>query len=270
MPYEYFDRYVFDCWAAYGRDVLSNYRLKKLDNGGHVRWSAHDDEGRHIYAFEVRDARGNERHAWTFVIRRDGALEIEELYVRPEFRRRGHGRWLAERVAQLARDTKMPLRLWVDFADCKAESENNYPALVATARRLGVQFRPCSVPWAAYFGTTEQPGDVLPIEPSAVPIRPRAPRDTVRAFVIALGLGLGESGGPGVPPVAAYHAPEAEIVVGTPEWDKLTERRATLIDKMYGPGQGLTEEEQAEYEQLQRRSRAAIDRAFPRHKPVAR
>ena len=33
---------------------------------------------------------------------------------------------------------------------------------------------------------------------------------------------------------------------------------------MYGPGQGLTEQELAEYTQLQKLSRAAIDRAYPR------
>jgi len=86
MPYEYFDRYVFECWATYGRaEALRLYKLKKLDDEGRVRWSAHDEEDHAIYAFEVRDARGNERRAWTFVIERDGALEVEELYVRPEY-----------------------------------------------------------------------------------------------------------------------------------------------------------------------------------------
>ena len=137
------------------------------------------EEDHHIYAFEVRDAQSDERRAWTFVIERDGVLEVEELYVRPEYRRLGHGRWLADRVAQLSREKKMPLRLWVAFADCKAESESNYSALVATARRLGVQFRPCSVPWAAYFATTEQPGEVFPVEPASIP-RPACPRSRFR------------------------------------------------------------------------------------------
>jgi GNAT superfamily N-acetyltransferase len=267
MPYEYFDRYVFECWAPYRRpEVLRLFKSKTLDDEGRLRWSAHDEDDHHIHAFEVRDARGDERRAWAFVVERDGALEVEELYVRPEYRRLGHGRWLADRVAQLARERRIPLRLWVGFADCKAESESNYLALVATARRLGVQFRPCPVPWAAYYGTTEQPGEVLPVEPETIPDRPRAPRDTVRAFVMALGLGVGEPGVNGIPPVPAHQAQEAEIAVGTPEWDELTERRAALIDKMYSPGQGLTDEEQAEYERLQQRSRAAIDRAYPRPK----
>jgi GNAT superfamily N-acetyltransferase len=214
MPYEYFDRYVFECWAAYGHPgVLRQYKLKNLDDEGRVRWYAHDEDDHHIYAFEVRNPQGDERRAWTFVIERDGALEVEELYVRPEYRRLGHGRWLSDRVAQLAREKGIPLRLWVGFADCKAESESNSPALVAIARRLGVQFQPCPVPWAAYFGTTEQPGEVLPIEPKAVPDRPRAPRDAVRAFVRAtLGLGLGDPRA-GVTPPAAPQQVEARADV---------------------------------------------------------
>ncbi len=210
MPYEYFDRYVFECWATYGRaEVLRLYNLKKLDDEGRVRWTAFDEEDHRIYSFEVRDDRFDERHAWTFVIERDGALEVEEMYVRPEYRRLGHGRWLADRVVQLAHEKGMPVRLWVGFVDCKAESESNYPALVATARRLGVQFRPCSVPWAAYFGTTEKPGEMVPIEPETVPLRPRTPRNELLAFVLALGLGQGAAALDVAPPAPADQAPPA-------------------------------------------------------------
>lgn len=263
MPFEYFDQYVFECWASYGRGVLRLFKEKQLDNKGHVRWSAHDEDDHHIYAFEVRDTHGNDRRAWAFVIERDGALEIEELYVRPEYRRVGHGRWLADRVAQLGREKGMPLRLWVGFADCKAENEANYPALVATARRLGVQFRPCSVPWAAYFGTTEQPGEMLPVEPASIPKRPTAARDAVRAFVLGLSLGGGDAGVNGHPPDGVSRpVPADAITVGTPQWDSLTQRRAELIHKKNR--QGLTAAERAEFDHLQQLSRAAITRAFPR------
>lgn len=117
----------------------------------------------------------------------DNALEVEEIYVRPEFRGHGLGRWLAERIAELAREKKLLLRLWVAFADCKSESEANYSAMVATALRLGVQFQPCPVPWAAYFGTTESPGELLPIEPKVIPVRPRTPRLAILAAALAFG-----------------------------------------------------------------------------------
>jgi len=263
MPYDYFDRFVFDCWATYGNGVLRLYKFRKLDEDGHVQWSAHDEEDHHIFAFEVRDALSINRLAWTFIIERDGALEVEELYVRPEYRGHGHGRWLADRVAQLARTKRVQLRLWVAFADCKSESEANYSALVAIARRLGTQFQSCPVPWAAYFGTTEVAGEVFPVEPAVIPDRPRVPWKEVIAAA-ALAIGQGEASMNVAPPTIATQAVGAEITVGTPEWVKLTERRASLIDKMYSPGQVLTSEEQSEYELLQQQSRATVQRAYPR------
>ena len=227
MPYDYFDRYVFECWAVYGRpEVLRLYKLTKLDDEGRVRWSAHDEDDHHIYAFEVRDANHKERLAWVFVIEREGALEIEEMYVRPEYRRLGHGRWLADRVFQLAHEKGLPLRLWIAFADCRTESESNWPALVATARRMGIRFQRSPVPWAAYFGTTDQPGEDVPVEPVTIPGRPRCPRAALLAAVAALGLGSSQPAVNGAESVtAAQHLQEEVITVGTPEWDILTARQ---------------------------------------------
>ncbi len=104
MPHEYFDKYMIECWATYIEPAaIKLFKLEKPDTEGHVRWSAHDEEDRHIFAFEVRDARSEERFAWTFLIEREGVLEVEELYVRPEHRGQGQGRWLADRIVDLAR-----------------------------------------------------------------------------------------------------------------------------------------------------------------------
>jgi len=50
--------------------------------------------------------------------------------------------------------------------------------------------------------------------------------------------------------------------VGTPEWGRMNQRRAALIRKKNR--QGLSPEEQAEYERLQRLSREALEAQFPR------
>jgi hypothetical protein len=55
--------------------------------------------------------------------------------------------------------------------------------------------------------------------------------------------------------------PDAFPVPGTPEWGKMNQRRAELIDKkVYS---SLTAEEEAELEELQRKTREAIDKAHP-------
>jgi hypothetical protein len=65
----------------------------------------------------------------------------------------------------------------------------------------------------------------------------------------------------GVAPITiAKH--EDSVTVGTPEWDKLTNRRAELIQKKNR--EGLNEAERTEYERLQQLSLAAVAHAFPR------
>jgi hypothetical protein len=69
----------------------------------------------------------------------------------------------------------------------------------------------------------------------------------------------------GVPPTKVAKPVGGDaITVGTPEWDNLTDRRAELIHKKNR--EGLNADEQTEYERLQQISRAALTRAFPRHK----
>lgn len=261
MPYEYFDEYVFECWGIYaGPGDLRMFRQKDLDRPGRVRWSAHDEQDHKIYAFEVRHPEGDDRLAWTFVVERGGGLEVEELYVRPEYRHQGHGRWLAQSVRQLAQEKGSPLRLWVAFADCRSESASTYPALVATARYLGLQFHQSPVKWAAYFGTTEGPGLDAPVEPSSLPVRPRAPRRDLIAAALAIALGT-DSLAPPPPPEAVTRSPESTMTLRSAEWDALTNRRAELIYKKNR--QGLTPEENAEFFRLQKRSREAVALAFP-------
>jgi GNAT superfamily N-acetyltransferase len=261
MPYDYFDQRGIGCWVTYGApDSLRLFRERRLDSQ-HVRWSAEDAEGHRLYGFEVRTDQSIEKHAWAFVIERDGALEVEELFVRPEFRRIGHGRWLAEQVAKMAREKGQPLRAWVSFADCQSVNPANYLALVATARRMGVRFQPCPVPWAAYLATNEKSGEELPIPPARVPQRPRMPKNELLAIVAALGIGGAVPSAPTSQSPAAIAEARAAVVVGTQEWDELTQRRAELIYKKNRGG--LSTDEQAEFDQLQARSREAIARKFP-------
>ena len=175
LPYEYFERYVFEAWVTYHR---LDYRLRKVytrKGCTEIRWEWRDEWDRRVYGREVWDEKQEERLGWVFVIERENILEIEEFYVRPEFRGRGYGRHLGEMVLELANAKKEPLRMWVPFADCKTERPSNYLPLVTMTRRLGLFYQPSPVNWAAYLATNEIPGSELPIEPTRVPPRPRCP-----------------------------------------------------------------------------------------------
>lgn len=62
-------------------------------------------------------------------------------------------------------------------------------------------------------------------------------------------------------PTANGTAPPSFPVPGTPEWGRMNQRRGELIDKkVYS---SLTAAEEAELEELQRKTREAIDQAYP-------
>jgi esterase/lipase superfamily enzyme/GNAT superfamily N-acetyltransferase len=181
LPYEYFDRYVFECWATYPSVRPREPREKARDAVKEARWIVHDEWNRRIFCFAIRKSGASWKSGWAFVVERDGALEIEEIYVRPEFRRQRYAARLCDMVRELASAHGQPLRLWVPFADSRRESPGNYPALIALAKRLGLQYQPCPARWAAYFATNERPGIDLPIEPMTAPRRPRCARNDVIA-----------------------------------------------------------------------------------------
>jgi hypothetical protein len=93
---------------------------------------------------------------WAFVVERGIYLDVEELFVWPDYRRAGVGHDLMLELRRLSQVTEMPLRLWVPH--CDAYSENK-TALDAVARSLGVRFRASPERWASHLG---EPGSIHP------------------------------------------------------------------------------------------------------------
>lgn len=264
LSYDYVDKYAFESWVTYLQSQvrLESNRSEVADGRQERRWVVRDEQDRRIYGFEVWDEAGKERQGWSFVVETTGGLEVEEFYVRPKFRGLGHGRSLAAKVRAMADAKRMPLSLYVPFADCRQENETNYPALVATARRLRVHFQPCPVPWAAYFATTAEPGSETPVEPALIPPRPRS---TLQAVLTAASvLMTSANGAPHVHshPVASATVPaDTEVLdVESEKWAQVIRRRGELIHTKNR--QGLSEEERIEYERLERVVDATMERKF--------
>jgi GNAT superfamily N-acetyltransferase len=265
LSYDYVDKFVFESWVTYLQAQVTFESNRKEIAGGlqERRWVVRDEQYRRIYGFEVWDEVGKERKGWSFVVENNGGLEVEEFYVRPEFRGRGHGTALAAKVRAMADAKRMPLFVFVPFADCKQENESNYQPLVATARRLGVRFLPCPVPWAAYFATNAESGSETPVEPPRIPARPRS---TLGAVLAAASMLTGP--GDVHPPiqsqqvVAAASSTDAGTVdIDSKEWEQLILRRGALVSKKNR--EGLSDEERIEYERLERVVDATMEQRFP-------
>jgi GNAT superfamily N-acetyltransferase len=261
LPYDYVDKYVFESWVPYYAVTPESIKTEHTAGRRDRRWVVRDEWYRRVYGFEVWDEEGKDRCAWAFVLEKDGILEVEEFYVRPEYRRRGYGRVLAEKVAKLARAKQLPLRMWVAFTDSQQENPSNYPALVAVARLLGVQFQPCPVIWAAYFATNERQGADAPVEPARIPQRPKSALEALFALSLAISPSPADHGQPVAPPAAMTQGDDEFPDPGTDAWAGMNRKRAELIRKKNRGG--LTPDELREYERLQRLSQAALERVFP-------
>jgi GNAT superfamily N-acetyltransferase len=274
LPYDYFDRYVFECWAP---EYRPTFRYTKTDKEGPysiVRW-AYDLSSHHrSYGFVILSRDSSQRLGWAFAVERDGALEVEELYVRPEFRGRGLGRLLADRLKGLFRAKGGEVRLWVPFSDCRSESERTYDALVATVRRLGLFFHPCPVWWAAYVATNSTIGisSEVPIEPVWIPHRPKSTIKAALAAALALNA-AGDTAMAAPPPPS--HDVEIEApaqvakskdfpTINSEDWGVMNRRRADLIrKKVYEGDDSLSADEREEFEKLQSLSRKALAEVYP-------
>ena len=115
----------------------------------------------------------DERIGWAFGIEREGGIELEELFVKPQFRRRGFGTKLLDAFRELAVANGATLKVWVSFADME-------PANLDIIRKLikpsGFTLEQTDVRWAAYLVSgAEAHGPNGGHRSSLPPSRPRAP-----------------------------------------------------------------------------------------------
>jgi GNAT superfamily N-acetyltransferase len=183
MPFEYFDKYLISSWQPHGIVLKQNYF--QFSGVGQVIWGMPDWLGHTtlggdiIHGREVFDGSNNERMGWAFVVHRGGFLDIEDLFVRPQYRRQGIGYQLIEMLLELAQQLNRPLRLWVPFADW---NESSITVVEKIAEKLGLRMVDPGVRWAAALGVAKADGLVSQeSRPAKQPSLPLPPR--VRNFV---------------------------------------------------------------------------------------
>jgi GNAT superfamily N-acetyltransferase len=91
------------------------------------------------------------RLAWAYGVERQGVLEVEELFVMPEFRRRKYGHALADSMREVAAEKGARLKFWISHADTDPE---NLAAVERLLRPLGLHVESSAERWASYFFTS--------------------------------------------------------------------------------------------------------------------
>ena len=167
IPYSVFDEFMIEAWAA-DAIVHPEYHVVKEPERA---WEEPDPLGTLLFGMEVNCVEQNERMGWAFACLRDEFLDIEELFVRPQYRRRGIGDQLVEMLKQTARKLRKPMRAWVPFVDCYQSNRDNLSAIL---KKLELSPRKSGVPWAGYVA---HPGKFRSFDPIRIPPVPAHARN---------------------------------------------------------------------------------------------
>lgn len=166
LPFKYFDDYLVESWVMHNLKRRPDYyRFEGIDviRSGQVDVLGHSVHGGdNLHCREVFDGTNDECMGWTFAVHRRGFLDVEEFFVRPQYRGRGIANQLVEMLLELSHEAQRPLRLWVPFADW---SDEQVPRVTRIAKKLGLDLYHSGVRWAAVVGLPEA-GLTRPFDPA--------------------------------------------------------------------------------------------------------
>jgi GNAT superfamily N-acetyltransferase len=140
LPYEYFDRHRVDAFVL-------NPRPPAMRAGHVMTWQALSPLGHPFVGMYVNGV--DEVEGWAFAFARGGYLDVEELFIRPAYRRRGKAALLVRDLRRLCEAEELPIRVWVPLADADRPFIAGARAM---AERLGVVLQPSALPGTRYVG----------------------------------------------------------------------------------------------------------------------
>ncbi len=153
---------MIEAWISHNYDRADIYTDEPGPNVTDLTWIMPDwggilnklDAPMPLAGVEIYEKSTEKRIGWAFIILRDGYLDVEEFFVMPEHRNKGHGLLLAKRLLQLSEGRSMPLRLWVTWADW---NETNVYNLKWIATQLDVQMFWSPVAWSPVVMLAQNP-----------------------------------------------------------------------------------------------------------------
>ncbi|HXV04362.1 MAG TPA: GNAT family N-acetyltransferase [Solirubrobacterales bacterium] len=143
LPYRYWSDRLLEAWIPDERQAATVEPSRAYEFIV-IKREAPDPWGHTIHLIEVEDRPRDEMMAWAMMRHSSAGLELEEIFVRPTFRGRGHGRRLADAIIELHDTLDGPLSAWIAHADAAPTAAQD-----AILRRLGLGRVPSDERWAA-------------------------------------------------------------------------------------------------------------------------
>jgi GNAT superfamily N-acetyltransferase len=149
LPYEFFDKWSVEAFIV---DGVGEFPSKQPKNGiGGIAWAKRDFSGRVFFAREFYDADADERIGWAFALQKNDHLGVEELYVRPQFRRQGYGTRLLQSLRELSNKTGLSLQFLIPFADSQP---SNFRVVEKILSKEGYHLFPSGLRWCSIVAST--------------------------------------------------------------------------------------------------------------------
>jgi GNAT superfamily N-acetyltransferase len=147
LPYAYFERLLNEAWACFPElgsrpphDPPREYEVSE--------WGEHSLTGGVLHGADVYSRRFDENIAWAFGVARDEFLDVEELFVRPEWRNKGFGHELTQSMIERADKESLQIRFWVTQADATQASLGSFARMTAAH---GLGFTQSPFRWAQWL-----------------------------------------------------------------------------------------------------------------------
>jgi GNAT superfamily N-acetyltransferase len=146
LPFRYWSDRLLEAWFLDDRHAA---HVPTSSNREYVviGREAEDPWENTVHLIEVEDPTRDEMMGWAILRQSISGLEIDEFFVRPAFRRTGHGRRLARNVNVLRNRLDVPLTAWVPHVDASPNRAQD-----AVFQRLGLRRTETAERWAAACG----------------------------------------------------------------------------------------------------------------------
>ena len=131
VSYEVFEAIWWEGWIFGPLTELEGPRKNRARLSERA-WAIPEPCGGVLHCREILDVREG-LVGWAFGLERKGVLHVEELFVKPQFRRTGHGARLIRSLARLAAYRNCDFRIWVSYADL---AKNNLKSSIGSLIRL--------------------------------------------------------------------------------------------------------------------------------------
>ncbi|EMI43562.1 putative hydrolase family protein [Rhodopirellula sp. SWK7] len=147
FPAESWDAALVSAWdtVCAGLFVPNTFESGVVVRG----WKWGIDQSTGVHCIDIYDVDRDEYLAWAFCVVRDGSVDVDEFFVRPEERGKGYARELCRHVLRLVSQIGKPIRLVVGFADTEDYAISGAEAI---ARLFQVDLVEADVRWASMFG----------------------------------------------------------------------------------------------------------------------